>query len=442
LNGPGPIAGPTARSDDDAHHGHRCRTVVVAGPGPRIAGHDAPAALIPILGRSPLQRHAVHLARNSVERFVVLLEPGGGTADLEDRCRRQLSEVSTGDMAVYVTRSTDPWLRRLDDGARPLLRVRAEGVYDPRLYTHMLEVDAPAWLADRTGPGPDDRSGDLRPVGMALAESPSEPGPKASAVLIDEIPPYLPSMRRTLRPYRCLVTTPDDLKRAGDMILDATQKGILDLPARYLHPPVENGLTRLFAPTGVTPNQITVVTGILGFVAAGLFATGRYGTGLAIAVLVNVLDGVDGKLARVKLLTSRFGDRLDHTLDVLFEFAWYLGIGYGLSGGSVAGTPFRLAVGLIALMLGNRAVSGIYKLVSGRQIHDHRAFDRAFRLVAGRRNIFVVILVVALPTGQISSAFTLCFWWAVLTLVVYLARTLVEVVVDVANVRDGAVRPP
>ena len=143
---------------------------------------------------------------------------------------------------------------------------------------------------------------------------------------------------------------------------------------------------------------------------------------------MNVLDGVDGKLARVKLLASRFGDRLDHILDVLFEFSWYLGLGWGLSGGDPSGTPFLLGVGLMGVMLGSRAMSGVYKRISGRQIHDHRAFDRGFRLVAGRRNIYIVILVAGALLGNLSATFLFCFAWSVVTLGVYMLRSAMAAV--------------
>ena len=62
--------------------------------------------------------------------------------------------------------------------------------------------------------------------------------------------------------------------------------------------------------------------------------------------------------------------------------------------------PFGVALALIAVMIGTRGVSGVYKLITGRQIHDHRAFDRAVRLVAGRRNIYVMVLLAGFLVGR------------------------------------------
>lgn len=421
-----------------ADAGRPLDAAVVVGPGPALDGAGPPTALVPILGRSPLQRHVVHLARLGVRRCVVLLE--GGSETLAAECRAQVAAVATGEMEVVVVAGGDGAGDALPsgDGVGTVLRLRAEGVYDPRLYRRIAEEAGPAWLADDDGAGHEPGAGRLRPIGLA-AVSPDAlrrgeaPEPQGRAVPVGALPTYLPSLRRHLRPYWIVVSSDADRERAADRILDSAQKGILDFPARYLHAPVEDVCTRRLAATPVTPNQITVFTGVLGFTATWLFAIGSFGLALVLALITNVLDGVDGKLARVKLLASRFGDRLDHTLDVSFEFSWYLALGWGLAGGDVAAAPFLIGVALVAVMLGCRAISGVYKLITERQIHDHRAFDRAFRLVAGRRNIYVLGLVAGVLAGRVQAAFTLCLAWAGLTLVVYLVRTTLEGVARLAS---------
>lgn len=420
--------------------------VVVLDPDP--AGSGRPAALRPILGRSPLQRHAIHLARLGVRRLVVLADGDG--EGLATACRAQLADAPTGEMAVTVAAGPEEGRAALaadagDGEGGMALRLRAEGVYDPRLYRRIARESAPAWLADSSdrqgagvpnGPASRGRRGageapGLRPIGLAAVpaeralEGPA-PDARGRPLPVDEMPTYLPALRRHLRPYWVVVETDADRAWAADRIMDSAQKGILDFPARYLHPPVEDFCTRRLAPTFVTPNQITVFTGVIGFTGTWLFATGAYGLALLLALFTNVLDGVDGKLARVKLQTSRFGDRLDHTLDISFEFSWYVALGWGLAGGDASAAPFRVGLALVAVMVGCRAISGVYKLISGRQIHDHRAFDRAFRLVAGRRNIYVLVLVAGVLIGRMEATFGACLAWAAATLTVYLARTTME----------------
>ncbi len=384
------------------------------------------SALSPILGRSPFQRHLKQLSSEGVKRFVVLAEGERIPEEVERVCRKQASEVvATPYELLFALAGSEEG--RYGVGEHELVAMVCAGrVIDPRIYRAAFLAACPVWVGDR-GAGEDETPAE--PVGLRItAETMSQSlrGSDDEVLLVGDMEPYIANLRRFLRPFWTPTTDAGERGRAAGMLLDATQKGVLDFPARYLHPPPENFLVRVLSPTSITPNQITIFTGIIGFWATWLFATGSYGPAILIALLVNVLDGVDGKLARVKLLASRFGDRLDHILDILFEFSWYLGIGWGLSGGGPDGTPMRLGVGLIAIMLGARAMSGVYKRISSKQIHDHRAFDRAFRLVAGRRNIYVMMLVVGLVVGRFSEAFTLCFAWGVVTLLIYSARTAVE----------------
>ncbi|MDT8369937.1 MAG: CDP-alcohol phosphatidyltransferase family protein [Longimicrobiales bacterium] len=393
------------------------RTALVRDLGPTLPERSLPTALLPLLGRSPLQRHAVQLARVGVREMIVLL-PEEGDDDLPRVIDAQIDTLPEQARAEITVRCAPEASRaELEEEITGVyLEVTAHGIYDPRLYRRLADTPGPVRLVDRGDP-----SGPVGPIGLAREDG----GGDFTEIEVGSLPAYLPSLRRHLRPAWCRITSPAEGRRAEWILLDATQKGVLDFPARYLHPAPENVLTRLFAATPITPNQITVATGFVGVFAAWLMATGRYAPALAIALVVNVLDGVDGKLARVKLLASRFGDRLDHILDVVFEFSWYLGLGWGLSGGG-PGPPFVIAVTLIFVMLGTRAMSGIYTLVSGRQIHDHRRFDRAFRLVAGRRNIYVLLFVAGLVVGRLGAAFEAALAWGITTLVVYTVRTAVE----------------
>ena len=406
-------------------------TAVLVGIERTASDSPMPAALIPILGRSPFQRHLKHLGGFGVRRIVVLLTSADGAAAIEEECRRQAPAVLLdGCKLVFVDfraeERSDPFAR--DDA---VVLVAADTVLDPRLYREIIGAAGPAWVGDRPDRSGNLSSGEIVAVGLRTMSAPKGGthdfmGGLEERILVEELDAYLPDLRRTLRPYWVSARSGGDRDRAADLIMDSAQKGVLDLPARYLHPPAENFLARLLSRTAVTPNHVTFLTAITGFTATYLFAIGSYGLGLVLALVTNVLDGVDGKLARIKLQTSPFGNVLDHTLDVSFEFSWYLAMGWGLSCGVVSAGPFYAALGLIAVMIGTRGISGVYKLITGRQIHDHRAFDRAVRLVAGRRNIYVMMLLAGFFVDRVGAAFTLCLWWAVATLGVYLARTLVE----------------
>ncbi len=391
---------------------------------------DAPmaAALIPILGRSPFQRHLKHLGGLGVVKIIVPLSGSEGDAALEEQCREQAPAVLLGGCEMVFLHPGSGGQSDPSEGDDAVVLVAADSVLDPRIYRAVFGAPGPAWVGDRADRTGDQSSGEVVGVGLRTVRGADAHdgflGDTEKRILVEELDAYLPDLRRTLRPYWVSALSADDRARAADLILDSAQKGVLDFPARYLHPPAENFSARLLSGTAVTPNQVTFVTAITGFTTTYLFATGSYGLGLLLALVTNVLDGVDGKLARIKLQTSPFGNTLDHTLDVSFEFSWYVALGWGLSGGVVRSGPFGAALALIVVMVSTRAISGVYKLITGRQIHDHRAFDRAVRLVAGRRNIYVMFLLAGFLVDRVGAAFTLCLWWALGTLGVYVARTL------------------
>ncbi|MGZ4638756.1 MAG: DUF5941 domain-containing protein, partial [Actinomycetes bacterium] len=86
---------------------------------------------------------------------------------------------------------------------------------------------------------------------------------------------------------------------------------------------------------GLTPNQVTVLSFVLGLVAAGCFALGDAGSGVVAvlgAVLLQlslVVDCVDGEVARFTRTFTPLGAWLDASTDRIKEFACYAGLAVG-----------------------------------------------------------------------------------------------------------------
>ena len=107
---------------------------------------------------------------------------------------------------------------------------------------------------------------------------------------------YVPGMRRSIRPVFFPAPSPEFRPLAERLLRDATQSGVLDFPA-LVHAPIEKWLVSHLCRTTITPNQITLGTGILGLSVTLLYAFGYLWIGALLALLVGILDGVDGKLA-------------------------------------------------------------------------------------------------------------------------------------------------
>lgn len=91
-------------------------------------------------------------------------------------------------------------------------------------------------------------------------------------------------------------------------------------------------VARWLARLGVTPNQATVFSLLVGLGAAAVCTTGTrtgYVVGALLFHISFALDCIDGDLARYTLRFSRLGSFLDATFDRLKEYALYAGLAIG-----------------------------------------------------------------------------------------------------------------
>ncbi len=235
----------------------------------------------------------------------------------------------------------------------------------------------------------------------------------AARLPVDQLPLYVANRRREVPMIWAMPVAEAERAAATDALLAAAQKGCLDWPARFIHPPVENALVRLLLPTPVTPNMITVATGVLGAAAIWLFAAGHLWWALAIVLLVGPLDGVDGKLARTRHEYSRWGD-LEHVLDKVLEYGWILALAWWFSASH--GVAAWLAAAGIILFALTEAVSGeFFRRFTGRQLDDWGPFERRFRLVGGRRNTFFWSLLPFAAFGLWWQGFLMILAYAAIT---------------------------
>ena len=100
---------------------------------------------------------------------------------------------------------------------------------------------------------------------------------------------------------------------------------------RYLYRPVSMPLTKLLVWTPITPNVISYVVAAL--VAFGCWMTAHRDVELALLGTVLVLvasyiDCCDGEVARVKLMSSRFGAWIDTIVDELSSVGYMVALGW------------------------------------------------------------------------------------------------------------------
>lgn len=208
----------------------------------------------------------------------------------------------------------------------------------------------------------------------------------------DDIPLYVPDRRREVPLILDLPFDRTGTQRCCEDLLAQAQKGCLDWPARFIHPPVENAMVRALLPTAITPNMVTLFTALVGGASIFAFATGWFWAGLLLMLFLGPLDGVDGKLARTRLQFSRWGD-LEHVVDKIVEYGAFLALGGYLSARAHHYGPWAIALIIIAFALAEAVQGEFFNRYTGAQLDDAGPWQRRVRLVAGRRNTFFWFLL-------------------------------------------------
>lgn len=110
----------------------------------------------------------------------------------------------------------------------------------------------------------------------------------------------------------------------------ATITGAIGTSSRWLLDKIVGAL----AATGINPNFLTFFGLLVNFVAAAMFATGRFRAGASFIFAAGFLDMLDGQVARRQNRVTAFGAFYDSTLDRYADMALYMGllVYYSVSG--------------------------------------------------------------------------------------------------------------
>jgi phosphatidylglycerophosphate synthase len=130
---------------------------------------------------------------------------------------------------------------------------------------------------------------------------------------------------------RAPIATKSERRAATQLLYRILIKPQDNAITRYLYRPVSFPLTRLLVWTPITPNQISYVVAAL--VAIGCWLTAHSSFNMALLGTIVVLaasyvDCCDGEVARVKLLSSRFGAWIDTVVDELSSVGYMVALGW------------------------------------------------------------------------------------------------------------------
>jgi phosphatidylglycerophosphate synthase len=406
---------------------------------------DAPEALIELCGVNLLERLLRILQRLGFRRAIVFSttpEIVGAEVAKPSWARDQIIVHLVSSAIGPLT----PQLILEQSSAERFLIVPANIYCDARLLAALCAKDSSAALVD-SNPPEFAQSLTRNPCGPAFVTRDFLLGLSSTAPFFEELEKkiddseidivdaaeeddYIVNMRRHVRPV-CFPAQPEQNRRLPErIILDSAQNGTLDLPA-YIHAPIETAIISLLCKARITPNQITIVGFVIGWCATVAFGIGRIGLGIIAALIFGIVDGLDGKQSRVKIETTERG-KWEHHLDYLIENSWWAAIAFQLWRSGQFPNVFYFFALLIGAHLLDEFAKRRAKMVKGRLLDDVAPFDRAFRLIAARRNVYVWILASGFLLDALPQSYAVICGWAAFSAAIHLVRSI--------WICDGAVR--
>jgi phosphatidylglycerophosphate synthase len=169
--------------------------------------------------------------------------------------------------------------------------------------------------------------------------------------------------------------------------------------ARHVDRRISRFFSRRLAHTAISPNQITIAGMTIGLVGAFFLSLPGYWTevfGALLFVFCVVVDGVDGEVARLKLMETTFGHTLDIVTDNIVHVAVFVCISIGLY--RYTGNPLYMRA--LLFLMGGFALCAVavYCCILKRSPGEIRQSSRTFRvmaLMANRDFAYLVLLFAA-----------------------------------------------
>ncbi|MBW2526237.1 MAG: CDP-alcohol phosphatidyltransferase family protein [Deltaproteobacteria bacterium] len=279
-----------------------------------------------VAGLPLVLRTVLSLQKAGADRILVLLQeadPGPAARVLTDPRVVVPTEVAP------LAADTSPWQQLAAQVAEPCLLTPLRLVADPEIYRRLLDPSlegSSATVAVAEG----------RPIGpVQLGRAPGDlataregDGPLLDRLAADEGAALLDVA--TL--WSTSVDSPAGRARATHLLFEACRKSVDGAVSRHINRHVSLFLSKRLVHTPLSPNGATIITFLVGVVAAWFVAQGGYLNtviGATLFQLNSILDGVDGELARVRFQQSKLGQWLDTIGDDAALLLFYAALAIG-----------------------------------------------------------------------------------------------------------------
>jgi len=442
--------------------------IIAAGRGSRLneLTDDRPKALFPVLGRSLIERVILTSKQAGIKEFVFVV------GYLGDKIKEALGNGERFGVRIDYVKNEE-WQEGNGVSvlkARELLNdnfvlLMSDHIFDVRILKELVDhqIKGSVMLAvDKKDPLPGDtkvleKEGKIVAIGKEIDESNClDTGiflcsPKMFSYLEEEIKedrtelanaiaraaknedaeifditsisPYISSMRKEIKAFWMDIDTKEDIVKAEKILIENACKGTNDLLATYVNKPIEDFIVKRVANYEITPNQITVLTNIIAYASTILFFKGYLLFASLLTFIVSFMDGVDGKLSRIKISSSKTG-KMEHAFDFLFEHSWYIALAFYLS--KAYGLTSIMLATLILLFDGfsyysQRAFEDIKK---GYQLVDYGELERTFRKFDGRKNTYIILILFGVLLNMPFYSMIIITLWSFISAGFYCLRAM------------------
>jgi phosphatidylglycerophosphate synthase len=312
--------------------------------------------------------------------------------------------------------------------------VRADWVYDEGLIAALSK--RPRALL--VGPNGEALAAHVDAADAARVADALEGGDAAALAGLERLDPTDLAYNQALRKREPPVLEPlsrEKVRAVEARLFKGSYKGVTDIVTKRVWPVPARIVTRWCALAKITPNQVTFAGFLLVLAAFWFFWRGQFAAGLVCGWIMTFLDTVDGKLARVTLTSSKWGNIFDHGIDLVHPpfwwWAWWVGVQAGPH--PLPYADLMLAVVLV-LYVAQRVVEGIFMRVFGMHVHSWRPFDSWFREITARRNPNLILLTLAALVGRPDLGFAAMTLWTVASFVVHVVQLVQALAAPKASV--------
>jgi 1L-myo-inositol 1-phosphate cytidylyltransferase / CDP-L-myo-inositol myo-inositolphosphotransferase len=225
--------------------------------------------------------------------------------------------------------------------------------------------------------------------------------PDAQMLAVSSLDVYVEDRRRTLPILWQPMKSAADETIATSLLIDATQAHVLDWPARFLHPPVENIGLRFLLAKAANPVWPILSQVAVGALSMGCFAAGWLWAGLLLILAYGPLEGLSLRLARLQINRQSM-DRLLPIIGAVCEAGGYATLAWHFSYIENKTNAWSIFFIIILCRVTAKSLHSFYHGFTAKHLDDTGATERRMRLFAARRNTAFWAL---LPFAAFDS------WW-------------------------------